>query len=764
MKLIILVFTIFLTFSSQIVQAANTCEEINHPDCVEITECGYLDVQGRYYLLMNDVYSDTSCFAVLKDDITLDLNQYKITYDNRPPIEVVNGGFEIGGGWDFSSSPSASIQEGTYIQPRTLYSGNYALKYDINPEDQYFTSLDSYTLEPNTSYVLSAMFFVGAADSGNCDSVVAYVGFEGFDDFASLIGRARRGFQLVYYRYVTGTSPETYKIISGISNAQNCDGELYVDDIKIRKYSSLGVTLGPGGDMRYTPDFPMSAVARNFKIFNGSIIQGIGNGMRSHALYMYRGNADVKNLNLTVNGSDTSAIRVNSYSNISNSIINSFSDTTSSRDQGYLATIKLRDQNSKADSIMIINNTITSGFQTGINLGGSTENYHYIVGNNIKLSSKFTNDFAIMSPGVISGNFINCSGEGLSCRGIASSVNSEVSNNEVHVQELERNQEYNGCELMGAYGIQLENDKTNISVFNNSIFSYARECDAHSFRINTVSSENMLVENNTFVAISYSDELVASSTLMDATRFNSEELIFRNNELLTNDVWIEFDNEDYFGEKFSKDLIFDGNKFSVIEPLTDPFHPLVTYKGADSNGTVFLNNRYDSLEEKQLFESFSFRDYIAPNRIRSLSSFYISWTLEVELNDLAGQVLKDQLVEVEDSAGKVITSLTNSEGVAIFQIPEFYNFGGVLTEFNPYKVRALSQERIIAINEPTELLFIAGFNQDDVGIFDLNGDFVVDIDDLYLLAQFFGLESDFDITGDGIVNVLDMVILVNNFD
>ncbi|MEK6926187.1 MAG: MopE-related protein [Nanoarchaeota archaeon] len=48
--------------------------------CVEVTSCGTLNITDSYYLMMNDVSSANSCFFVNNRNITLDLNNYTVTY------------------------------------------------------------------------------------------------------------------------------------------------------------------------------------------------------------------------------------------------------------------------------------------------------------------------------------------------------------------------------------------------------------------------------------------------------------------------------------------------------------------------------------------------------------------------------------------------------------------------------------------------------------------------------------------------------------
>ena len=58
----------------------------------------YLDQQGETYVLMTDVTTDGTAFAIIAKDVTFNLNGYTITYNNADPITVFNGSFEQGHG------------------------------------------------------------------------------------------------------------------------------------------------------------------------------------------------------------------------------------------------------------------------------------------------------------------------------------------------------------------------------------------------------------------------------------------------------------------------------------------------------------------------------------------------------------------------------------------------------------------------------------------------------------------------------------------
>ncbi|MFH0972099.1 MAG: hypothetical protein V1835_06055, partial [Candidatus Micrarchaeota archaeon] len=60
-----------------------------------ITNCNTaLSAAGETYILQNDVTADGKCFIISANGITLDLNGKTVTFDNAPPVNAANRGFE----------------------------------------------------------------------------------------------------------------------------------------------------------------------------------------------------------------------------------------------------------------------------------------------------------------------------------------------------------------------------------------------------------------------------------------------------------------------------------------------------------------------------------------------------------------------------------------------------------------------------------------------------------------------------------------------
>ena len=604
-----------------------------------LTQCKYLDKAGETYVLQNDVSSTGSCFAILNNNITLDLNGHTVTYDNQTPPIVPNGSFESGEGnfidnWDTSSAPNTQRSAGTYVKPVSIYEGNYALKISLPATDQKIRSLNQITLEPNTTYSISAMLYNNYQNNGYQSGIATL--FVGLDDGTtdktlSRTGITWRGFQYTYKAFTTGSTAETYYLVAGIAGASDAAaGSVYIDDIKIQKHKSMGVAVCPvnwyGSGIKNTPDLNRYCVGNNLTgivVKNGSIIQGKGTGDYSHAIYVGGNNtpSEYHNLNIVVHGANARAFETNNFSDSSfhDNVISSNVNTITSRDNYDGAAVFVGYPSS---SSQIYRNTINSGIQTGIKVvttKGSADKIQ-IYENNVTLQAKYTNDFAISSSGSkIYNNTINCGNGNNSCRGIPiGGQGTEVYNNTISVQELSRNQEYNGCEMAGTYGMQMEADTTGIDVYNNTVTANAGECEAYAFRANPYAeggtgSSNNMVHGNTFIAIK--NGAARAATIKYSKLVGTDVNVF-NNIFRTNHRWIYVD-----GGGSVVDPSFSGNRWETTSPLSLPFYPFEVYTWQDSHFSgTFYGNAYGTNDQEK-FESEFFR--LSNGNIDPLSSFKI---------------------------------------------------------------------------------------------------------------------------------------------
>lgn len=142
--LFVLLGILIVVFSNGVkAQTHLTCATVNTggKPCVEITSCGILDQTNAYYLLMNDVLSEQTCFWFSAEDIILDLNQYTIYYDQLNIPNIPYQDFEVSDvselivvGWDLSGAPGAYIAtELKSITSKTLHLPNAGGSVILSP-------------------------------------------------------------------------------------------------------------------------------------------------------------------------------------------------------------------------------------------------------------------------------------------------------------------------------------------------------------------------------------------------------------------------------------------------------------------------------------------------------------------------------------------------------------------------------------------------------------------------------------------------------
>lgn len=572
-----------------------------HAATQNITNCGVLNQANTTYVLQNSVSSDGTCFTITAAGVYLDLNGHTITYDNGTPITIPNGSFENDplGTWDTTSAPNAARAAGTYVAPVTAYDGNYAMRFSLPASDQSIQTSGTVTLDANTTYSLSAMFYNGYGVVTNPDGISMKVDLVEAGTGATQTGVTWRGFQYSNVVFTTGSTAQAYHVRISIAGASASTGYLYADDIKIVKAGSHAVYVGPG----YTN-------ANNVTITNGSIVQGQGAGFNSAALSFYENsgtNQNINNLTITTNGTNARPIEFpgGSYgfvnSQINHNTLNYAGRTIRSRDQMDGAVIY--DGTSYGSySTTISYNNIINGPQGGIVVRQvANQAANDISYNTIALQDKYTNGFAIGSGGLVHDNIISCGSGSYACRGIyAAGAGTKIFNNTIAVQVLPNNQEYGtagsnggqagGCLLGGAYGIQAEDDintyVTNLEVYGNTVTANGGQCEAHALRTDLLqaNSSNNKIYSNTFTAIASGSQ--CTSAFKNSGGIDARENVY-NNTFASNRRWMYILTED--GETTGL-LTPTGNTWKTTGVVDNPFYPFET--NGIGGKLSFISNSY----------------------------------------------------------------------------------------------------------------------------------------------------------------------------
>ena len=238
----------------------------------------------------------------------------------------------------------------------------------------------------------------------------------------------------------------------------------------------------------------------NFEIYNGSITESQSGPAKSPAIWVGQSNnispaPRIHDLTLTTYTTDSSPIfgtvSAGGWQIFNNKIYYSATAITNrSEFLGYAIWIGDQEQDPASSIDDIHNNTILAAPQGGIR---DTHQNAQIHNNDINFNSTYTNDFCVDAPADAQ-EVHNNTCHPRSGRGIHTNANNVfIHNNSITVQELAQNREYGGCELRGAFGIQVEFDTSFLSlpprgvrVANNTINAVAAACDASGIRITSM--------------------------------------------------------------------------------------------------------------------------------------------------------------------------------------------------------------------------------------------------------------------------------------
>jgi hypothetical protein len=643
----------------------------------------YLDQEGGYYYLDNDVSADGTAFAIIAHYCTLDLRDHTITYNNSTPITVANGSFETGTGaaatgWNFSHAAHAERFAGVYLE-NTIYDGSYSLKFSSHTGDEYVESTGTITLLADTKYSLSGMIYHDGYVSGSS----AYISLvnQGAGDNHTITWTTPnyRGIQLCEVTFTTGSTTEVYKVRCG-SVAADTGYIVYIDDVKVQLTQCYGVANSViGWNMEPYPGLTRSGGASHSVIKNGTIIQGQDSGTWCHGIFTYSTpDTTVDNISITVAGANSSCLsgRDNTSWTITNNTFTSNVTTITSRDQ-YNGSV--------LDSVggTITDNIITNGPHAGIY---ATQGNSDVSRNTIALKTKYTNAFAILAANgsTISYNTINChtglyAARGISLGGNTSGTTKVVHHNTVNVQVLANLQEYGGAPIGGCYGMQIE-DGSHTEVYANTITAYAAETEAYAFRANS-GLLDINVHDNVFTTIRTGD-VRAGAVKFSEVEGTVDTFTFTDNTLIS-DTSVVGESDGVHDLVLTRCTIdaSDGGTFKFVRSYNWTVNEL------NAVDVIFVDPIYADAAARALCEAGTC--VTRGDSVDIYSSFNIKWTITVQCNDAVGSPVSGAAVSVTDKNSNVVYSGTSdANGRCVTTVSEFLTTGTTKVSYSPYEVSA----------------------------------------------------------------------------
>lgn len=661
----------------------------------------YLDQAGRTYVLQTDVTTDGTAFAIIAKDVTLDLNGHTITYNNATPIVIPNGSFEQGSGtaatgWNFANAPNAERFQGVWLH-NEVYDGDYSLKFSDTTKNQYVTSTKTITLEPNTTYSLSAMFEMGGQGNYQNPGVKGYVRLIGANGEPTrevfYDGTNWRGIQHREGVFTTGDSKETYTIQVGIEGHADAAKPFYIDDIKIQRTQEYGVVVSPKNwNPGATPGVSRYGAATNATIKNGTLTQGQDGATWGHGVFIYATQGvTVDSLDITVSGANSSALQgrdMYSYPiTINNNTLASNNRTVTNRDHFNGAVVH---------GLMgtITNNTITNGPHAGIVCSGRTTGTGSIVsGNTIRLKVKYTNAFAIIGDpySQIFDNNIECGTGEYTSHGIGVPYGTQanparVYNNTIAVQQLPGvNQEYEGIPIGGAFGMQIDSSPGTgessadyySEIYGNDITVYGTT-NGYGFRL-TLANSNVHIHDNTFRVLSTA---TGTATAFSPKGTNGNLLNIEDNTIITNSGIV--------GATADSNLVLRRTTLEVADPVENPWIFDVAYSstpGVHSTITLLDTIYADGSAQTYVANATTKSEPIYSGNPNTGMTVSISWTTTITVKDTSNQPIAGATVTVKDKDdNEVYSGETDANGSVSAVLKEFQIHGATKTSYNDYTV------------------------------------------------------------------------------
>ncbi len=322
------------------------------------------------------------------------------------------------------------------------------------------------------------------------------------------------------------TAAGSYFLANDVSSAGTCFG-IDANNITLN-LNNHTITYGTGGGNAPTPAIeghdcwstsnpvdsgPCGSAHGGLVVYGGKIVQskssatfspvfGFGQGTFSSAPYIHDivatfQNAGAQFYSSTYLPPGAQIMNNTIYDNVTN-IQNSGQGALSARSQFQGQAIFIfQNNNNPGVGDVIENNTIIGSPQGGIR----TVNQHSTIsGNDISMNATYSNDFCADLPAdytmVTNNNCHPTSGRGFHIN----SNHVTVSNNKISVTELSQNAEYGGCELGGAYGVQVEWDPSVTAaspvgdqVTGNIINATSVKCNAIGLRVTDMTAAGSAV-------------------------------------------------------------------------------------------------------------------------------------------------------------------------------------------------------------------------------------------------------------------------------
>lgn len=671
-----------------------------------------LNTADELYVVTESITVDGSVFAITATGVALDLGGNTITYNNATPITVANYSFEDGTGttpdnWDLTNAPNAERFAGSYILNQ-VRDGSYSLRFTDTTATEYAENDTDIVLDANTTYILSAMVEYGGKDVTN-PGVKMYAQLVG-DSLttieASYSGTNFRGMLLVESEFTTGGTPETRTVRVGIVGHASATDDVYIDSVTVNRCRTFGVALPQNaGYLSAMADIAVSGTATGATITNGTIAQGQDGGSYCDGIKIFNNSGiTVDHCTITVAGNNTSCINGQDtgtdLQTITNNTLTSNATKISRRDY-FDGAVVLALPGTITDNV--INNGPHAGIVPGVGSSAST-----IARNTITLSSTYTNGFAIIpGPGSsVFSNTITAYTGSYQCRGISvtsgidSGNTTKVYSNTIAIQQLANNQEFQGSQIGGAYGLQIEGS-SDTEVYSNTVTVYGNDGPGYAMRIGPNPVSNNKVHDNTFRAVRTVSGDAARAGCVAANNVEPSEVEFYDNDLTTNDVLIDATVSEFTLLR---------SHITGETAVGDAYPFVAQYSGGTG---VHVNATFADTTFEDASSQTYFDEAVPVNYVTKLETnrfqFNKAWTTTIHAQDSgdSSDVVGATVVVDDAEATEVVNTTTDANGDVSAILNEWKRVGSTETALTPHDITITAtgyqeytgQQTVDALNE-----------------------------------------------------------------
>jgi hypothetical protein len=630
-----------------------------------------LDQADTTYTLATNVDVPETAFVVDAPNVTLNLNGNTVIYGDSTPLTVPNGGFEQGTsatdvpGWDLSGAPTAQR-----LPARLGMWGNYML--DISNFTTTQTLISSAVAIPaaGREYAATITPKSSAVASVELDVVDTVTGLTLAQGFSA---DSDRGFSAVTQFTPTTTDAVELRVIITPNAGATASVDLdYAALFASRDYGILATATWSGNLPSQLQSLPASYQdAANFTLENGSVIQGQGRSYAGDPLYF-------KNLSgLTVTGVTTSAngmdsLDLNGESTAGVTIQSSTFKATIDNILDRMLLFAAIYLSCPQGSVSVTGNTITGYPDVGISAYNNPAGSIVTISNNIiKDRSRVADAYGILVNALqnftISNNtIVPAQGMGIMIDSWNSGISQNGSIYSNHVTVVAGgNLEYPASTTVIALRLRNNCDADNLSahrnihIYNNIFLAQAKGNGAWAavgLRITEQNyndfgdNSNLLIDHNTFVAITYAQASRAFAVTLDGIG-NRTGLAISNNVLSSNDTSLALGDIDSWQET-EAGVLFGHDTF------TNPGRGLVlSCVAVDAGYGDNTDQRIQIIDAIYKSGSNWLWEYGTAKDIET------GWFLTATVKNSAGAAVAGATVQIFNAAGQLVCSgTTNASG------------------------------------------------------------------------------------------------------